>query len=177
MFLSFGGVILIAFSYSIKGAATEETTDVSTNKQILGSGLILLASWTYATVTLMTRQMQHVNFAVILFYYGVVASILSLLMVVFESLVKHEPIRFWEYSGEQYGYTLLLSAVNYFGMNCQTIALQNEKSGFVTLLGYIGLVYAFFGDLFIFKESLAWVELLGILIVLVLNITLICNKI
>ena len=100
--------------------------------------------------------MQNVNFAVILFYYGVVAFILSLLMVVLESLVKHEAIRLWEYSGEQYGYMLLLSTVNYIGMNCQTIALQNEKSGFVTLLGYIGLVYAFLGDLFIFKESLAW---------------------
>ncbi len=49
-------------------------------------------------------------------------------------------------------------------------------SGFITLIGYIGLVYAFLGDLLIFNERLAWLEVLGISIVLCMNITLVCSK-
>ena len=61
-------------------------------------------------------------------------------------------------------------------MNCQTIAMQNERSGFITLLGYIGLVYAFLGDILIFNEKFAWLGLLGISIILLLNISLVVDK-
>ena len=85
-------------------------------------------------------------------------------------------MRFWHYNAEQLGFSFLLSGVNFIGLNCQTIALQNERSGFITLLGYIGLVYAFLGDLFIFKETLEWLELIGILIILTLNVVLVVSK-
>ena len=107
--------------------------------------------------------MQKMNFAVMLFYYSVVALFITALMVLVEAWVNHHPLRFWDYTGEQFGFTFLLSCVNFIGLNCQTIALQNERSGFITLLGYIGLVYAFLGDIFIFHEKLVWLELLGIL--------------
>lgn len=69
-----------------------------------------------------------------------------------------------------------ISAVNFIALSAGTIAVQNERSGFVTLIGYIGLVYAFLGDMIIFKEQLAWLELLGISIVLCMNIALVCQK-
>ena len=53
------------------------------------------------------------------------------------------------------------------------MAYQNERSGLITLIGYIGLVYAFLGDTFIFDESFVALEIVGVLIILVMNIFLI----
>ena len=53
------------------------------------------------------------------------------------------------------------------------MAYQYERPGFVTLLGYIGLIYAFIGDRFIFDENYAVGELIGILIVLASNLSLV----
>ena len=47
----------------------------------------------------------------------------------------------------------------------------------ITLLAYIGLIYGFLGDLLIFDESFVAIELVGMAIILILNITLICRKI
>ena len=46
----------------------------------------------------------------------------------------------------------LICTSDKMSMILMTIAMQNERSGFITLLGYIGLVYAFLGDIFIFNE-------------------------
>lgn len=117
------------------------------------------------------------HFSVMLFYYAVVASFCTLLMILGEAWIKSQAIRLFSYNAEQWMFCLLVSIVNFIGLNCQTIALQNERSGFITLLGYIGLVYAFMGDLFIFRETFQWLELVGVSIVLVLNVALICSKI
>ena len=47
----------------------------------------------------------------------------------------------------------MASTFNTFGLVFNTIALQNEKSGFITSIGYVSLVYAFMGDLIVFKQS------------------------
>ena len=120
--------------------------------------------------------MQTIHFAVVLFYYGLVAVPVTLLMVWIQSLVKEEPIQLFNYTTEQYCYMLLVCSINFCGLNSNTIASQNERSGFVTLIGYVGLVYAFFGDLFIFDETLQWLQLLGVLIILICNVAVIWIK-
>ena len=120
--------------------------------------------------------MQKINFAVMLFYYSLMAFVITVVLVLGEAWVHDHAVRLWSYSGEQYGFMVLLSSVNFISLNCQTIALQNERSGFITLLGYIGLVYAFLGDLLIFNEQLQWLELMSVGIILVLNIVVVCSK-
>ena len=58
-------------------------------------------------------------------------------------------------------------------MTCATIALQNEKSGLVTIISYTSLVYAFVGDTVVFQERLITQELVGIAIILFLNLALV----
>lgn len=194
MLLSFGGVCTIAVSNQIVGedevapgteiapdegaasSAKDTDTAYSPAMQLLGAGLIFCTSWCYAVVSILTRQMQSMHFSVMLFYYSIVASVCSALMILCQAWIKDEPIRLFTYDGEQWLFLCSVSVVNFIGLNCQTIALQNERSGFITLLGYIGLVYAFLGDIFIFNETFQWLELLGVAVVLSLNIALICAK-
>ena len=82
--MSFGGVVLIAFSNS--SSAKTATTQIdgengegfASGMQTLGCCLIFLTSWCVAVVAILTRQMQKMNFAVVLFYYSVVSMVISL---------------------------------------------------------------------------------------------------
>lgn len=51
--------------------------------------------------------------------------------------------------------------------------MQNERPGFVTLVGYVGLVYAFIGDVVVFGEHFTWVEIVSALVILSLNVTVV----
>ena len=56
---------------------------------------------------------------------------------------------------------LVASISNSFAIQFRTIGEQNERTGFVSMLMYIGLIYAFFGDLFIFNQTFSGYEMLG----------------
>ena len=43
----------------------------------------------------------------------------------------------------------------------------------MTLIGYVGLVYAFVGDVLIFGETFTWVEIACTLVILSFNVTVI----
>ena len=45
-------------------------------------------------------------------------------------------------------------------VNSMTIAYQSDSSGFVSLISYISVFYAFLGDLLIFKETFTTRELI-----------------
>ena len=49
---------------------------------------------------------------------------------------------------------------------CLTVAWQNERTGFIQMVGYIGLVYAFGVDILVFKQSFSGGEIVGVGIVL-----------
>ena len=54
------------------------------------------------------------------------------------------------YSLKQHGWLAMISIIHFLCISFNAIAAQNERSGFVTMISYIGIVYAFLGDLFIF---------------------------
>lgn len=51
--------------------------------------------------------------------------------------------------------------------------MQNERPGFVTLVSYVGLVYAFMGDVVLFNETYSWVELGCTGLILSLNLSVV----
>ena len=73
----------------------------------------------------------------------------------------------------------VLATINIFGLVTVTVAMQNERSGFITLVGYVGLVYAFMGDWLIFGEQLLWLlwlEIGGIALIIGMNVAIVCTK-
>ena len=94
-----------------------------------------------------------------------------------EKFISGEPLRILNYDAEQYMYGLLLGALNMAGLLAKIVAYQNERSGFITMLAYVGLFYAVLGDHFIFHAEFSLLMLLGILVILTLNIALVCLKI
>ena len=101
----------------------------------------------------LNRRMQEIPVAVVVFYVTLISSILLSLALLIESLVKGEQsLRIVSYSATQYS-LVVTAALLYLGMLVfRTVAQQNEKSGFITMLAYISLIYGFLGDLVFFKE-------------------------
>jgi len=52
------------------------------------------------------------------------------------------------------------------------VACQAEKSGLITMLGYVAMVYACLVDLFVFQELLNWLEWLGLSVIMLTTIAL-----
>ena len=73
-----------------------------------------------------------------------------MILIIIESFVRDEEIRILSYTADQYFWELLPVVINFVAVSTITIASQNERSGFVTLIGYISLVYSFLGDLIVF---------------------------
>ena len=120
--------------------------------------------------------MQNIHFQVIIFYYSIIALAMTSVVLILETIFLWQPLRILHYTWGQYFASILPGILHNATTYCLTIAMQNERPGFVTLLGYIGLVYAFLGDTLIFKESLYMQELFGICIIFTLNITVVYEK-
>ena len=82
-------------------------------------------------------------------------------------------MRLFTLSSDQVLICLLATFANMVALGCKTIAYQNERPGLITLIGYIGLVYAFLIDVLLLYETFGAVELVGVLLVITLNILLI----
>ena len=72
------------------------------------------------------------------------------------------------------GWILMTACFNMFGLISKTISNQNEKSGIITMFSYIGIIYAMLIDLFVFDDTLNWIEWigLGIIVVTVISLTI-----
>ena len=187
MFISFGGVVMIGMTSTTDEEAEEESLEVVKEESptkfftgrteiIVGCICILVTAWGFSTVNVINRKLQKIPFAVLNIWYGLFAWVATLALLVGESVVYKKPFRLFSYDSNQYLISAVASIINFGTISCQTIAMQNERPGFVALLGYIGLVYAFLSDTFIFHERFSPLELAGITLILVMNLFLISSK-
>jgi len=70
---------------------------------------------------------------------------------------------------------ILSSLPNAFGQIFQTLAQQNERSGLITMLAYVGLAYSFLGDIFIVKVTFSYTQLGIVLLLLLTNLTVVAS--
>lgn len=54
--------------------------------------------------------------------------------------------------------------------------MQNENPAFVSLIGYTGIIYAFFGDIFFFNVKFTMTELMCALCLIALTVSVIFMK-
>ena len=62
------------------------------------------------------------------------------------------------------------------GLANKQIAYANERPGLITMVGYIGLVYGLLVDALYLKESFTVLDIVGVVLILAANVTVICSK-
>ena len=71
---------------------------------------------------------------------------------------------------------MLAGCINVVGLASKTTAYANERPGLITMVGYIGLFYGILVDVLYLKESFTVLEIVGIALILIANVTVICTK-
>ena len=128
---------------------------------ILGLTCILITSWIASIVVVVTRFLKDIHFSLIMFHYGWIASLTLFLWLIIEQVTNPSSLFqdiniIWrltltQYNTEQYFILAVVATLNAVGMNLSTLAFQQEKSSFIALVAYIGVVYAFITDVAIFN--------------------------
>lgn len=143
---------------------------------VVGIILLVVLSASNGLLAILTRQMQELPVSVMITYIALAALLLLGTGLLIEFAFSVGPLRIVNYDAEQYMFGFLAGGLNQLGLLFKIIAYQNERSGLITLLAYIGLVYAFLGDYFLFDERLSAMEIIGILLILLINVGLVVKK-
>lgn len=178
MVVAFSGVIIIA---TAKQPASDEVLEdgetVSNSDYIFGVAMAIIGAITFAMQSVIVRKMAKINAFTITFWYLMCCSICLLTASLIESAITKEEIGFMTTDMTQTFSCIGLGALFYVAMQANTIANQNDKSGFVTLIGYLGCCYAVLGDVFIFQAHFTMQEIAGMCVVFAVMIYLAINTI
>ena len=154
----FIGVIAIATSKDESAGA-----DKYQDTKVLGLCLAFGLAWVQATTNVLNRKMKTVHFSVISFFHSCYGLTVSLIIITIEALVTGNGYR--TYTGRQYGLMVLTGFIDTFALLSVTIAFQADSTGFVSIIGYMIVVFGFLADLFLFKQSIKGIDLIGALLI------------
>jgi drug/metabolite transporter (DMT)-like permease len=148
----------------------------SQDRWMFGIGLAVATSLGYAVNAIMNRALKEFHYVVIMTYHGMAGFALSVSLVLIiplfnSSLVSYGAgITFFSYTQSQYIRMICACLFDTLAVNSMTVAFQSDSSGFISLVSYISIVYAFIGDVVIFNETFVPIELacsIGILAVII----------
>ena len=172
MVVCFAGMITITLS-GAKNASTTAPDEVnySSSQLTLGYSLVFLTSWVYASNCILNRALKGVHHAVVMFWHGVLGLTLALTGVFIDAYINPvEGIRIFNYDTKVYMLMLAATLFDSIAVNAVTIAFQSDSSGFVALIGYMNILYAFLADSLILHEDFAWIEIVAALVILAVTV-------
>jgi len=156
--LCFGGVVMVTLAPS--------DAEVSTDSNVLlfGVSLCLVMAWTHSFVQMFNRMMRDVPWYTIMFWHSTIGLCTASIIVGILALINGGTI--FSYSGRQYGLLVLCAFLDFLGLSCSVITFQSCEMGFISLFGYLIVVYSFLADLFVFHETFGLMEICGTLVIL-----------
>jgi len=181
MGICFAGMVTITVSGSMRaekeeaaGTVDESSPQYTGTSLIIGYCIIFATAWVYAANCVLNRALKGINSGVIMFWHGILGITLASIAVGIDFGINDagtgNGVQLFNYSKEVYGLMLAATLFDTLGVNAVTIAFQSDSSGFVSLISYINVIYAFLADCLIFNESFGWVELLAASIVLIITV-------
>ena len=139
----------------------------------------------FSSIAVMTRKMKEVHFSLLMFHYGLFASVILGSYLIIEFLIALDQghlsedcptLRLFCYDWKQWIQLIAVGILNCSSMNFMTIAQQLEKSAFVSSITYIQLVYVLLLDIGFFQIKFDMMEILGATVIVIFNISNICYK-
>ena len=152
MVICFSAVVVIALQAHGKTDGdstvieTDDTSDASSNETFIGLMLALTTGFVMAFCAISTRLLKEVPTPVIIFYHTMGGLVMTTLFILVEMAVTHSPCRFGSYTANEMWIALGASAFDTAALLNVTAAYQADSSGFVGLLSYMNIVYAYMCD-------------------------------
>ena len=117
------------------------------------------------------RQMRDVDWYVILFWHSAIALCTTTIII---AIFTNWSI--FTYTGRQYALLTLCGFLDTLSLAFTVIAFQAGSLSFISLFGYMFVVYSFFADMFIFDETFSTREILGCLLILSVTVAVVLYK-
>ena len=108
---------------------------------------------------MISRQLKDVHFAKVIFFHPVVGLTFCLLILAVAYLFYD--FQMGIHSASIYATLLLTCVFDFICLNAHNIAFQSDSTGFISIFGYLVVLYGFLADEFIFGTSLTGFDLLG----------------
>ena len=168
MVLSFTAVGFIAYSAEQSAEVEDEIEEVaekSATQYLLGIGFILLAAACVSGSAVFNRSLKTIDFNVVMVYQGIFGILIASSYEVGRTVISGHDESIWRlvslYTASDTGFLGLGLLMDVGGIFCLTIAYQKSEAGFVSLVGFVRIVYALLVDVFIFEESIGFVAIVG----------------
>lgn len=118
----------------------------------IGMAMAVFSCLAQSVISVASRRLKSLHFAVIQFWYGLMASVvMAVFLVTACTVTSHTPYVYS--SGWVYLEILVSSFLNMIGQNLMTYSNQRANPATVGLISYMGVMYNFAVDLAIFHES------------------------
>ncbi|OXA59616.1 hypothetical protein Fcan01_05501 [Folsomia candida] len=132
----------------------------------LATGCMLLSVFTVVIL----RYIRDVHYAVIAFFYGLIGTMVSLGLCVWEDELKApETIQHWFYA-------VGVAFLTFVGQNALTLALQYEQAGPISLIRPSEILFIFVWQFLFLNKIADWPSLVGALIVFMGVLTITARK-
>jgi drug/metabolite transporter (DMT)-like permease len=143
MIICLGGVATIA--------SQKENSSLENNQGNLTYGVFvsLMCSLSIAASNVAQRKCREVYFAVTMFYHFSLGIVFTLIYIVIV-LNYANGISIVPHSHEMYFKLLICIFADFVGIVSMTIAYSLDNAGFVSIIGYVAIIYGFLVDEFIF---------------------------
>ena len=114
-----------------------------------------------ASNNVLNRALKGINSGVIMFWHGTLGVTMAFTAVLIEYLAvdrgEGNGIHLFNMSLKLFGLMCAATMFDTLSVNSYTIAYQSDSSGFVSLISYVSVIYAFVVDILIFNESFIWI--------------------
>jgi drug/metabolite transporter (DMT)-like permease len=131
--------------------------------------LAFVVAWSAAILNCSNRYLKDVHYSVVLFYNALFGLILATGYFGYQCFVSG--LTFEVFSFRQYALLAVPCVFDFLCLTANVIAYQSGNSGFVSLIGFTQVAYAFLADLAIFGVEINLVEILGTLLILTATVT------
>ena len=156
MLICFGAVVVISLQQKDSDSSDGEASSVEEgeDEKLLGLIYALLAAITMAICAVCNRSLKQTHTAVICFFHACGGLFMASTYILIEFLLSDDGLRMKQYTGRQFWIATGAATFNSGANITSTIAYQCDSSGFVSLISYVNIVYAYICDQIIFHEVL-----------------------
>lgn len=168
MMLSFVGLLFITFAKPVS-ETIEQVQPAS--QYILGVGFSLLTLICLANVLVMGRKMKGIHFSVLQLHFSFWGAIGTGIFLPLEQ----GPL--FSFDRQTWLLILCMGGTNVYAMNSFAYTSQHAKPTTVALLRYMGVLYSFAADLIFWHQQFAFLQIVGVTIMLTANILFVLHKI
>ena len=127
-------------------------------------------------VIVLNRALKGTPAPVVVFFHTINGLLLALSFIGIEALVTGQGTRLTQYSLRQYLICLVASIFDSGELLLITVACQADRSGFVSLIGFLNIVYGYGFDQLIFHSKINAIELSATLMILIVAMGVVFYK-